>query len=331
MKRPQPTLKQVAESAGVSTATVSFVLNKSKAVSSATRIKVENALAKLDYRISSPARALRTGRHQAIGLLLPDLANPFFPGLAQAVTESAWQRGHAVILASSRGADPAIEAEALTALEERTDGIIWIPGHATPRRMPECATVVLDRPCESLAAFDSVSADHYAGGRAVAALARTLGHRRVGLFTGPAISPSAESRRAGFLDHAAGLDIVWQRDVPFALELPDPAAALLADSRIDLVVAASDVGAIAALRVLRRIGRAVPSEVSLIGFDDIPWAALSEPPLTTIRQPVAELGEAAVAMLLERIGGQAGPPRHRLLPVSVVQRATTAAKLARAA
>ncbi|HEX7389307.1 MAG TPA: LacI family DNA-binding transcriptional regulator, partial [Acidiphilium sp.] len=299
MAKPRgPTLRDVAERAGVSTATVSFVLNDSKPVSAETRARVERALAALDYRMSPSARALRTGRHHAVGLLLPDLANPFFPLLAQAVTESAWARGHAVVLASSR-ADPAEEAEALAALEERSDGVIWIPGGAAPKRLPGGPAVVLDRPNPALAAYDSISADHYAGGAAVAALALRLGHRRVGLLAGPATSQSARHRCAGFLDHAGGLDIVWQQEVAFTLDLPERAAALLADPRIDVVVAANDVVAIGALRVLRGLGRPVPDSVALIGFDDIPWAALTEPPLTTIRQPVAGLGERAVAALLD--------------------------------
>lgn len=325
-----PTLRDVAERAGVSTATVSFVLNDTKPVAAATRAKVERALAALDYRMSPSARALRTGRHHAIGLLLPDLANPFFPLLAQAVTESAWARGHAIVFASSR-ADPAEEAEALAALEERADGIIWIPGGIAPTRLPTRPAVVLDRPSPGLIAYDSISADHYAGGAAVAALVQRLGHRRIGLLAGPATSPSAQSRCAGFLDHAEGLEIVWRQEVMFTLDLPESAAAVLADPRIDVVVAANDVVAIGALRVLRGLGCAVPGAVSLIGFDDIPWAALTEPPLTTIRQPVAELGDRAVAALLDRIAGRDGPAQHHLLPVEVVERGTTRQHTARAA
>ena len=119
--------------------------------------------------------------------------------------------------------------------------------------------------------------------------------------------------------------------MPFRLALPDHAAARLADPRLDFVFAASDVVAIGALRVLRRLGRSVPEEVSVAGFDDIPWAALAEPPLTTIRQPVAELGEGAVAMLLERIADPHQAPRHLSLPITVVERATTRRLRARAA
>ncbi|MCW8307786.1 LacI family transcriptional regulator [Acidiphilium sp. PA] len=323
MKRARgPTLRDVANSAGVSTATVSFVLNNTKPVAPETRARVEVALAALDYRISPSARALRTGRHHAIGLLLPDLANPFFPALAQAVTDAAWARNHALILASS-GRDPATEAEALAALAERADGIIWIPNTDAPHPLPTGPTVILDRPSPALAAFDSISADHRAGGALVAAAFRAQGRHRIGLLAGPAASPSAASRIEGFLANAAGLSLIWHHELPFTFALPEAATAWLADPRLDGVFAASDVVAIGALRILRSLGRIVPHDVAVIGFDDIPWAALTEPPLTTIRQPVTALGAQAVATLFDRIAHPDRAATQHRLPVSLIERQST--------
>jgi LacI family transcriptional regulator len=321
--KPKPSLKDVAALAGVSTATVSFVLNDSKPVAAATRARVKRALATLDYRISPSARALRTGRHHAIGLLLPDLINPFFPALAQAVTASAWARGHALILASS-GDTATEEMQAYQALIERTDGVIWIPSAAAKVTGAVTPTVILDRPSALLAAYDSVSADHRAGGALAAGLFRTQGRRHVGLLTGPTHSPSAVSRQQGFRDHLDGMDVLWQHEVPFALDLPVSVTSLLAEPRLQAVFAASDVVAIGAIRILRSLGRQVPGDVAVIGFDDIPWAALIEPALTTIRQPVAELGECAVVTLIKRIGHPDMKPSHQLLPVTLVERASTA-------
>lgn len=309
--------------AGVSTATVSFVLNDSKLVAAATRARVKLALAKLDYRISPSARALRTGRHHAIGLLLPDLIIPFFPALAQAVTASAWSRGHALILASN-GDTASEEIEAHSALIERTDGIIWIPSSAAKVAGTATPTVILDRPSKLLSAYDSVSADHRAGGAMAAELFRTHGRKFVGILTGPAKSPSAVMRNRGFRDHLEGLEVLWQHEVPFALDLPTSVNSLLADPRLQAVFAASDVVAVGAIRILRSLGRRVPQDVAIIGFDDIPWAALIEPALSTIRQPVAELGECAVVTLLKRIGDPGMKPMHQLLPVTLVERASTA-------
>lgn len=325
-----PTLRDVASRAGVSTATVSFVLNGRASVAAETRARVEQALADVGYRMSPSARALRTGRHHAIGLLVPDLANPFFPALAKAVTDAAWGRGHALILASG-GDNEAAEVEALAALAERADGIIWIPSGAVSTCASACPTVILDRPDPMLAAYDSISANHYDGGAAVATLLRRLGRRRVGLLTGPATSPSAVRRRSGFLDAAGELSVAWQVEVPFTLDLPDDAAQLLADPTIDAVFAASDVIAIGALKRLRDLGRTVPDEVALVGFDDIPWAALVEPPLTTIRQPFTALGECAVATLMDRIADPDRAPVHHRLPVRLIERASTGQAVAVAA
>ena len=321
-RRPGPSLHDVARRAGVSTATVSFVLNDSKPVAAETRQRVEEAISALNYRRSLSARALRTGRHHAVGLLLPDLINPFFPALAQAVTQAAWQRGHALILASA-GIDHEAESEALAALAERADGIIWVPGSTRIATRPNLPMVVLDRPDASLAAYDSISADHRAGGAAAAALLRRLGRRRVGLLAGPAQSPSATSRQEGFLESWAPQTPLWIREAPFTLDLPRQAVKALADPALDAVFAASDVMAIGALRTLHELGRRIPEDVMLIGYDDIPWAALVEPQLTTIRQPVAALGECAVATLEARIAAPDSPAVHHILPISLIERAST--------
>jgi LacI family transcriptional regulator len=325
-KQNHPTLKDVARHANVSTATVSFVLNATKPVAPDTRARVEHALDVLGYRISLPAVALRTGRHRAIGLMVPDLVNPFFAGLAQAITENAWSHDYAVILAGAPEGT-GYEAKGLGTLEERVDGIIWIPGGAV--KLPSFARpfVILDRTSPDFGAYDSVCADHYAGGRATAILARELGRRCVGLLSGPATSPSARERLAGFIDHAQDLSIIWHHEVPYALDLPETIKRLLADPRIDIVIAANDIVAISVMRELRVHGRRVPEGVSVIGFDDIPWAALTDPPLTTLRQPLALLGSTAVQMLLDRIHGLCEPPRQTLLPVSTIRRGSTSPSL----
>lgn len=318
-----PSLRDVAEYAEVSTATVSFVLNGTKPVAAETRARVEQAIIALNYRRSPSALALRTGRHHAVGLLLPDLANPFFPALAQAVTEAAWCSGLALILAST-GTDPEKESEAIKALSERSDGIIWIPGSSKTFLNPTVPMVVLDRPAPSLSAFDSISSDHQAGGAAAAKLLKRLGRHRIGLLAGPTDSPSANGRRDGFLAVLEASDLLWQCEAPFALELPGYVAKMLADPALDAVFAGSDVMAIGALRKLQEYGRNVPGDVVLIGYDDIPWAALVEPQLTTVRQPVDELGRCAVATLTARIAQPESPPVHHLLPVSLIERASTA-------
>ncbi|EKM99156.1 LacI family DNA-binding transcriptional regulator, partial [Acidocella sp. MX-AZ02] len=158
---------------------------------------------------------------------------------------------------------------------------------------------------------------------AAAALLRRLGRRRVGLLAGPAHSPSATSRQEGFLESWAPQTPLWIREAPFTLDLPRQAVKALADPALDAVFAASDVMAIGALRTLHELGRRIPEDVMLIGYDDIPWAALVEPQLTTIRQPVAALGECAVATLEARIAAPDSPAVHHILPISLIERAST--------
>ncbi|WP_455385516.1 LacI family DNA-binding transcriptional regulator [Acidihalobacter prosperus] len=318
------TLKDVAKAAGVSTATVSHVLNGTKSVADGTRERVEAAVDALGYRLSQPARTLRTGRHRVLGLLLPDLTNPFFPALAKAVAETARKLGYGLMLSES-GADSQSESQALAAIEQRVDGVVWVPEAPHPQHLPYRPTVIIDRVGPELAAFDSVSSDHQAGGRLQARLALELGHRRIGLLAGPADSISARSRREALCEALGEVRPEWIVEVPFSLELPSEAVERLAGSEATLVIAANDAVAIGALRVLKAHGRRVPQDVSLIGFDDIPWAALVEPPLSTVRQPVQAIGRRAVELLHRRLSGQGGEPEHLVLPVEYVERGSVIA------
>jgi LacI family transcriptional regulator len=318
------TLKDVARVAGVSTATVSHVLNGTKTVAEGTRERVEAAVEALGYRLSQPARTLRTGRHRVLGLLLPDLTNPFFPSLAQAVAETARQLGYGLMLSES-GADCHSESQALAALEQRVDGVVWIPEAPHPAHRPHRPAVIIDRVGPELAAFDSVSSDHRAGGRLQARLALELGHRRIGLLAGPADSISACSRREALCEALGEIRPEWILEVPFSMELPPETVERLADTRVTLVIAANDAVAIGALKALKAHGRRVPQDVSLIGFDDIPWAAIVEPPLSTVRQPVRAIGRRAVELLHRRLAGQGGEPTHLVLPVEYVERGSVIA------
>lgn len=224
--------------------------------------------------------------------------------------------------------DAGAEAEILVALGERTDGIIWIPGAASRPHRPTVPSVILDRPSTVLAGYDSISADHYQGGALAARALRAGSRGRIGLLAGPATSPSATSRAADFRDHAVDLDLIWHHRLPFGLDLLTDAAQWLAGPAIEGIFAGSDVVAIGAIRLLRILGRVVPDDVAVIGFDDLPRAALAEPPLTTIRQPVRALGATVVETLLGRIADPERAPVHRRLPVSLIERASTPALVA---
>lgn len=316
------TLKDVAKAAGVSTATVSYVINDTKPVLEATRARVEAAIAALGYRPSQSARALRTGRHRVLGLVLPDLANPFFPALAQEVASTAHQLGYGLMLTDS-GADGACEEQVLAAIQQRVDGIVWVPETHQPVCKPHRPAVIIDRAGPELGEFDSVSSDHHAGGRLLANTILELGHRRIGLLAGPAGSVSGRLRREALCTALGDRQPAWILEVPYSIDLPAVAVARLLEGDVTLIVAGNDAVAIGALRVLKANGRCVPMDVSLIGFDDIPWATLVDPPLSTISQPVRAIGRRAVELLHRRLGAYGGAPAHVVLPVKYIARGST--------
>jgi LacI family transcriptional regulator len=316
------TLKEVAKAAGVSTATASHVLNGTKAATPEVRQRVLDAIARLEYRPNPHARSLRTGASRTLGLVVPDLTNPFFPALVQAVESTARAEGYALIVMDA-GNDARLEAEALTLMGSYgVAGVVWVPVDGRSACAWPFPIVTVDRP---MPGCDAIIADHAAGGALVARHAIELGHRRVGLLSGPLGLPSAALRRAGFLEAGAGLlELAWEHEVPFSSDLPDGVSTRLAALECSLVACVNDAIAVGVLRALRAAGVVVPEGMSVIGFDDVPWAAFVEPALTTVRQPLAALGSGAVEMLQGRIDDPRRARQQRTLPVELVQRRSAA-------
>jgi len=317
------TLRDVAAAAGVSPATASYALSGGKPVSDEARGRVQAAAERLGYRGHRVARALRTGRSESLGLVLPDLTNPFYPALAQAIEARARRFGYALVLVDC-GRSPATERRGLRLMQEHgVDGLIWIPlpGRADPER-PACPTVVIGR---ARPGVDTVVSDDVAGGRLVAERALRLGHERVLLLLGPADATATRRRREGLLAGLAGrAEVVGELHAPFATELPPGVAAALAATDATFVACGSDVIAVGALEALRVAGRRVPDEVSVVGFDDIAWARLVTPALTTVAHAVPELGAAAVDLIVDRLREPNQPARDCVLPVVLVPRASDA-------
>ncbi|MER3481681.1 MAG: LacI family transcriptional regulator [Meiothermus sp.] len=323
-----PTLRDIAKATGVSATTVSKVLKGSERVSPEVSERVRAVAHRLGYRANRSARALRTGRTWSLGLIVPDLANPFFPELAQAIVREARSQGFAVSLVDALE-DPDTEEEGIILLEEqRVDGAIWVPvGDFHPLPFP---VVLVDRLAPGQ---DGVGSDHEAGGRLQARLAMALGHRRVALITGPMALESARLRAKGFLDLAeTQMEIVWVLEAPFSVafpsgkhqeELPREVCERLQTGGFSLVACGNDLIALGVLRVLQSRGIAVPEQVSVVGYDDIPLAGVTYPPLTTVRQPLQRMGQEALRLLLRRIDHPQTPPVQVRLPVELVLRGST--------
>jgi len=316
------TVKDVAAAVGVSIATVSNVLNERPNVGAATRRKVLEVARRLGYRPNRAAQAMRTGRTRTLGLVLPDLTNPFFPELAQAVENKARSLGLVVCLIDSQGSAHSESDGVSLLLQHAVDGIIWCPlGPRLPASLKKLKgpMVLIDRPRPGYAAVHS---NYEMGGRLLAEYALRMGHTRVGLLSGPQQLESARQRRHGFAKAFPGdIQIAWEVSVPFDGTLtPEAVEALERRRKATLIVAGNDLIAISAMRCLSSWGVAVPDEISVTGFDNIRWTDLVTPRLTTIAQPVGAIGARAVELLLEQIEGQNVGSARTVFDVELVER-----------
>lgn len=316
------TIRDLAAKVGVSVATVSNALNNKPNVGAAVRQKVLRAAKDLRYRPHRAAQAMRKGRTRAIGLVLPDLTNPFFPQLAQAVENTARNLGLLVCLIDSQGRAEG-ETDGLILLAQHgVDGVIWCPvGPQVPAalRTLDKPVVLIDRPKPG---FVAVHSNYVMGGQLLAKYALQHGHTRIGLLSGPGNLESAQQRRNGFLRaFPKRMDIAWEVRVGFDGILSREARdALLRRQRATLIVAGNDLIAINAIHFLTEHNVDVPDDVSVAGFDDISWAKVVSPRLTTIAQPLVAIGTRAVELLQERMSGATIRSRATVFDVTLVER-----------
>lgn len=319
---PRPTIRDVAKLAGVSTATVSYVLNNSGSVSEETSQRVRDCVEEIGYRANSMAVAHRTGRSRTIGLAVPDLTNPFFPEFSQGVHAAASAQGFSVFLLDSRSSAEA-EVEGVQRLADRVpEGLIWCPvgpdDILTNSRF-SFPSVVFDRAMDG---FDSVSADIRHGGALQAQLVLDHGHEHVGLLTGPLSSDTARLRREGFIERLGDrANLVWEFEMEYVSDLPvETAEAIASYSQVTCVATANDIQAIRLMSLLQSSGLRIPDDVSVIGFDNIDLASLVSPKLTTVDLSPRRLGERALELLLNRIENPASPIVHDQLDVEIILR-----------
>jgi len=299
------TIKDVAQHAGVSTATVSRVLNGHAAPTPQTRARVLAAVDELGYRPNALARSLRTTSTRTLGLVVGDLANPFFAEVARAVEEEARAHGFCVVVAGTDESADRQAAHVRTLLDRRVDGLLVCPATDDPDRLAEVAArgvplVLLDRAVRGTTC-PVVRAD---GARALADLAaalRSAGHRRVGVIAGPA--GTGRERLEQFA--RGGLEpVVVHGDL--RRDSGARAAADLLDhpDRPTALVAMDNLMGLGALEELRRRGLRVPADVGLAVYGDQPWFPLLDPPITVVAQPTAELGREAARSLLALVAGE---------------------------
>lgn len=333
------TLRDVARAAGCSVATVSRVLAGTRPVGAETAERVRAAAEQLGYRPNRAARALRGHVTGTVGLVLPQITNPFYPTLVRELTRALHADGRAVLLADCDD-DPDAEAEHIAdLLSRRVDALLVIP--ADERRSREAVAdaaarvplVLLDRGCGTGVA-DSVAVDNTAGMALVLDHLAATGRRRVCFIGARGTASAAAERRRAYETGAAALDPGAPNRMllgDFSAEWGRAAVDEVWDERPDALVCANDLIAIGALQRLQQRGVDVPGEIAVTGFDDIPMAALSVPGITTVRQPVAALA-AEAARLLRRAPAADGPhPQQaiRLAPRLVVRESSARARTPR--
>ncbi len=312
------TMADVAREAGVSLMTVSRVVNNKGEVSEATRKRILEVIEKLGYRPSGIARSLATSRTGIIGLIVPDISNPFFADLAKGMEYVAYSESYNVFLCSTEE-NPQRELRALQSMAEyRVDGVILCSSRLDEKHLVDSlgffySAVLVNRGLESEApSVGMVMVDDVHGGRIATHHLIDEGRKKVAFLAGPETSHSGRRRFKGYKDalNEAGLpyasDLVVHCDSNVEGGYRAAKALLSSHPEVEAIFCYNDLVAVGALRACSEIGVSVPDDVSIVGFDDIMLAGLVTPSLTTCRIQREEVGKRAAEMLLEQMGGCSG-------------------------
>ncbi|WP_022888280.1 LacI family DNA-binding transcriptional regulator [Agromyces italicus] len=353
----KPTLSEVARRAGVGRSSAARVLGNYGSVSAHTRERVLAAARELGYETNELARSMSTGVTMTLGVVVADIANPFFAGVLRGIADAAREAGYGTVLVNT-DEDEAREDEAVRLLMgKQVDGIVIAPAGGAaadpnPLRTAQLRgvpIVQIDRTLAGLEA-DAVVMDNRHAARDATELLIAAGHRRIALVWGPArlgrqtVTPSSLERWATtteltsvgerFLGYRAALDAADLELDPAIVMTGEQSIAgvrafvrtVLATPRPPTAFIATELDAvIGVLEEVHAAGLRVPADMSIVGFDDSPWASVFDPPITTVRQPVQRLGEHAARRLIERISGAGGEPFVDHLASELIDRGSIAA------
>lgn len=330
-------LEDIARACGVSKATVSLALNGKPGVSPETRRFVLEVAKKLNYRPHASARSLVLQRTDTIGVIAPDLSSPFYAEVMRGLEEEAVHQGFFLVLTTTLG-NPEREEFCLRLLQERrADGILFITPRGNEHLIREIyaegfPVVVVDREIQSEDGVVEVVVDNYGGAMQAMEYLLECGYRRIGFINGvPEIQASQQRLRAyrdvlqsrGIRAPKKWMEVGW-----FLPEGGYQAMTRLlrVSPRLEAVFVACDWMALGAMRAIHEQGLRIPEDIAVVGFDDVPLAAQTNPPLTTVRQPMAEMGRAGVRLLAQIIRKEEVPQEKVVLPAELVVRSTTPGK-----
>ena len=324
----------MAKKVGVSEATVSRVLNGRPGVSEATRRSVLAALDVLGYE--RPTQ-LRGDRARLVGLILPELQNPIFPAFAEVLAGGIVHRGLTPVLCTCSAGGMSEPAYVEMLLEKQVSGVVFFGGasseadaahdHFTQLENRGIPVVLLNAAVKDLS-FPTVSTDDAAAVELAFAHLRSLGHERIGLVLGPPDHVPSRRKSEAFHKLIAGAGLTADALVEhtmFTVEGGQLAASLLVERGATAAIFASDILALGGVKAVRRAGLAVPTDFSVVGFDDSFLMNCTDPPLSTIRQPIESMGRAALTLLLNQIDGGMTMDRELLFEPELVVRSSTGA------
>ena len=329
------TLKDVASKAGVSIATVSRVFNSPDKVKADTKKRVKKAVKELDYKMSRVAKRLRstTGRAQMIGLIIPDIQNPFFADIARGVESVSYDNDYGLLFGLSNEdrtrqkiametlASESVDGVIVPPVRDSNDDIVTMINHSIP-------IICIDRRLDNLI-VDTVICDNKRGAYMAIKHLIELGHRGIGLIGGIPNITSSEERKQGYHDahNEFGIKVKppYVRDGQSTIESGKEIARdlLMLEKPPTALFVANNLMTLGAIAAIHELGLAVPDDISLVGFDDAPWAEAMHPKITVVRQPAYQQGVMAADMLLDRINNPKKPESLIMLHPELIGRDST--------
>ena len=332
--KKRATLQDVARAAGVGPMTVSRTINAHPYVSEATAKKVRAAIRKLDYRPNHAARMLTGQLSRSIGLIVPDIADTFFSFVIHAVQETARENGYLVWLAAS-DEDPAIEAAQVEMMTHQpVDGILLVPVDPRHNYLKQVAggslpVVTIDRPIE-VAKTDSVGVENKAGARMAVEHLIEHGNKRIVCLAANTHLLTIKERMAGYRDSMQRAKLRCEKEILLTSQASAKAALarlFSSPNRPQALFTANNASTIWVIEALKEMNIEIGKDVVLVAFDDVDFYTLITPPITTVRQPAAELGSISARLLLQRIKNEfKGPHIRTVLPVSLIIRESCGCK-----
>jgi LacI family transcriptional regulator len=325
------TIVDVARAAGVSTATVSRVINNLPGVGAEAEARVRRAIEELGYRPNRVARTLRTHKNRVWALIVVDGSGPFFAELSRGAQDIAYEAGYSVILCNT-DEDPVREKSYIDlAVEEEVRGVVLTPSDRGTDLSPLVAAqipfVLADRTIPDQY-VDSVIVDNRAGAFDAVTHLISAGYRRIACINGPLETMTGERRYKGYCEAIAAAGWELNESLVRTTDFKEAGGRaammdLLDHERPDAVFVANHSMAVGVLHAIEELGLAIPKEIAIVSFDDMSWSTLLRPPLSAVAQPGYELGVESARLLLRRLNGYSGPPQMLTLFPSLIVRGSS--------